>query len=326
MINFVTTANHDHTLRHVMRSLVWGRCRIWHYEQLFRRRTLPTGTWIFTDHERLSAFELSLAATIAHRLEKKRARVLNHPAKVSSRYQMLLDFQREGINSFGVWRCESKPRPGSFPVFIRSTYDHHRPRSKLIADQASLDEHLATMRQKGISLIGLLVVEYAGTEVSPGVWERYATYRVGNQIIAHHKAIDHGWIVKDGVDAASLDKPTWDDFVRREREFVFENRYEETLRRAFELAGIEYGRADFAIVDGSVQIYEINTNPTHRPWQRLFAETHPDRRDTQRFSETRLMDAICSLHASSRRRVELKSWALKRQRFPQNWSCGLMRP
>ncbi len=30
--------------------------------------------------------------------------------------------------------------------------------------------------------------------------------------------------------------------------------------RAFDLANIEYGRADYGMVDGAVQIYEINTN------------------------------------------------------------------
>jgi hypothetical protein len=30
----------------------------------------------------------------------------------------------------------------------------------------------------------------------------------------------------------------------------------------FDLAGIEFGRADFGLVGGQVQLYEINTNPT----------------------------------------------------------------
>ena len=31
--------------------------------------------------------------------------------------------------------------------------------------------------------------------------------------------------------------------------------------RVFDLAGVSYGRADFGLVQGKVQVYEINTNP-----------------------------------------------------------------
>ena len=34
------------------------------------------------------------------------------------------------------------------------------------------------------------------------------------------------------------------------------------LTRAFALAGIDFGRADYGVVGGRVQIYEINTNPS----------------------------------------------------------------
>jgi hypothetical protein len=46
--------------------------------------------------------------------------------------------------------------------------------------------------------------------------------------------------------------------------------YSETVWRAFEIASIAYGRADFGIADGRVQIYEINTNPSVKP-----GENHP---------------------------------------------------
>ena len=37
------------------------------------------------------------------------------------------------------------------------------------------------------------------------------------------------------------------------------------LKKVFDLANIEYGRADFGIYQGRVQIYEINTNPNLAP-------------------------------------------------------------
>ena len=36
----------------------------------------------------------------------------------------------------------------------------------------------------------------------------------------------------------------------------------DVIRRAFDIARIDFGRVDFSIVNGRVEIYEINTNPT----------------------------------------------------------------
>jgi len=46
-----------------------------------------------------------------------------------------------------------------------------------------------------------------------------------------------------------------------EQNFVLENWHADVLGQVFGIAGIEYGRADFGIVGGRVQVYEINTNP-----------------------------------------------------------------
>ncbi len=42
---------------------------------------------------------------------------------------------------------------------------------------------------------------------------------------------------------------------------ILTNPHSAHLMRAFEIAGIEYGRADFGFRDGRIQIFEINTNP-----------------------------------------------------------------
>lgn len=54
-----------------------------------------------------------------------------------------------------------------------------------------------------------------------------------------------------------------------EHRFVTEHTFAEAMRPVFDLAGIEYGRVDFGVVDGRPQIYEINSNPDlklrHKP-------------------------------------------------------------
>jgi hypothetical protein len=52
----------------------------------------------------------------------------------------------------------------------------------------------------------------------------------------------------------------YDDELR----IVQDNPYGSAVTKAFEIAGIEYGRVDFGIVGGEPQIYEINTNPHHK--------------------------------------------------------------
>src|SRR5690606_36355005 len=65
-----------------------------------------------------------------------------------------------------------------------------------------------------------------------------------------------------GNPEAVCDDDHWRRLRTEERDFVCAEGDPFGLMAAFEAGGIEFGRADFGIVDGRVQIYEINTNPT----------------------------------------------------------------
>jgi hypothetical protein len=324
LINFVTTRSHAYTVRHLVRQL--GNARRWSYERLFRQKELRSGTWIFTDHERLSSFEIALAAKVANKLERGGARVLNHPAHVRGRHDLLKALNAAGINRFSAWRCESQPRPNAFPVFIRNEFDHLSADLELIADQQGLDATLRKMSQTGIPLAGKLVIEYAGQEVSPGVWQRFATYRVGDRLIAHHNVVDFRWAAKDVQDMPRLlAHPMLATFTENERRFVSGNMHDEALRQAFDLAGIDYGRADFSLVDGHPQIFEINTNPAHASHRTLYRDTHPERVETQRFAEDRLYEALRATDTPVGARIVLDDPALKPQQVFRRHFLGLKR-
>ncbi|TPM41882.1 hypothetical protein [Mesorhizobium sp. B2-3-4] len=324
MINFVTTRSHGYTVRHLVRQL--GNACHWSYERLFRQKSLRSGTWVFTDHERLSSFEIALAAKVANRLQRGGARILNHPAHVLGRHDLLKALNAAGINHFSAWRCESGPRPNTFPVFIRNEFDHLSADLELIADQPALDAQLSRMKEDGIPLAGKLVIEYAGQEVSPGVWQRFATYRVGHRLIAHHNAVDFRWAAKDVKDTQRLvAHPMFSAFLENERRFVEGNLYEDVLRRAFDLAGIDYGRADFSLVDGRPQIFEINTNPAHGSHAVIYRETHPQRADTQRLSEDRLYAALRAVNSAAGNRIALDDPALVPQQAFRRLFTGLKR-
>lgn len=313
MIHFVTTRDHGTTLRHLIARLGDHACRQWSYETLFACRRLPRGTWIFTDHERLSAYELALAARIAHHLEQGGARVLNHPARVARRFDLLARLKAAGINGFSAWRAESAPQPLSFPVFIRTEYEHKMRQARLIHSQAKLEDELAGLQRGGHSLVGRLVIEYAGDEVSPGVWQRLQTYCVGGAIIAHTNVVGFHWVVKDVRDKERLEKhPCFDRFIAQEHAFISQNLYADVLRRAFALAGIEYGRADFALVGGRPQIYEINTNPTQADHAKLFRDIHPRRAAIQKFSEDAMQAALLATDSGGGQAIRIKDGLLKR--------------
>lgn len=324
MINFVTTRSHGYTVRHLVNQL--GNARHWSYERLFRQKELHSGTWVFTDHERLSNFEIALAAKVANRLERGGARVLNHPAHVLSRHDLLKALNGAGINRFSAWRCESQPRPNSFPVFIRNEFDHLSADLELIADQPALDSTLSRMRKNGIPLAGKLVIEYAGQEVSPGIWQRFATYRVGHRLIAHHNVVDFRWAAKDVQDKQRLAAhPMFETFLENERRFVEGNMHEGVLRQAFDLAGIDYGRADFSLIDGRPQIFEINTNPAHGSHNTIYRETHPQRVETQRLAEDRLYAALRDANLPAGARIALDDPALFPQQAFRRLFTGLKR-
>lgn len=324
MINFVTTRSHGYTVRHLVRQL--GNARRWSYERLLPKKRLRAGTWIFTDHERLSDFEIALAAKLANKLEQGGARVFNHPARVRGRYELLKALHEEGINRFCAWRCESRPKPTSFPVFIRNEFDHLSSDLELIADQNSLDIRLAQMMEQGVPLAGKLVIEYAGQEVSPGVWQRFSTYRVGDRLIAHHNVVDFRWVAKDVEDEGRLlTHPMLPTFIESERRFVAGNLHEDVLRRAFDLAGIDYGRADFSLLDGRPQIFEINTNPAHASHRTLYKETFPARVATQRLAEERLYDALRAADLPNGPLIALDDPALRRQQAFRRLFLGLKR-
>jgi hypothetical protein len=102
----------------------------------------------------------------------------------------------------------------------------------------------------------LLIVEYCAEPLADGLFRKLAAYRVGPRVFQANSVHDRQWWVKHGATGIASDA-----HYEAERRLIDENPYADVLLRVFELAGIEYGRADFGIVDGQPVIWEINTNP-----------------------------------------------------------------
>jgi hypothetical protein len=226
------------------------------YHWALRQTKLPRATYIFTDFDRLGPWELELAARLRNLLVMAGVRTLNDPGRARQRFSMLKILQAKGINDFRVWRPEDNEEPEGFPVFLRTQSAHrgvigdllHTPEDARLALQAALSE--------GYTLKDLMFVEYCAEELKPGLFRKLAGFKIGDQMVPALCVHEDHWAAKYGA-IGIAGQELYDD----EADIVRTNRYGEALRPAFEAAHIDYGRADFGIVKGKPQIYEINTNP-----------------------------------------------------------------
>jgi hypothetical protein len=260
MIVFVTTPDNQSTVH----PLVTGELgealpviRVAHYDGILSRTELFRATFVFADIERLAPWEQRLAAAAYRDLRAAGLTCLNDPARIMGRFELLRTLHRAGINPFNVYRAEDDPKPARFPVFIRGENDHG-PTSALIGDQSALDRELVGLRDSGTPLRGLLVIELCAEPVMPGVWRKFGTFRVRRDMHVDHAVLEDNWHVKYGK--------VRDDYpyvlFEQEHDAIIGNHCAPEITRAFDLSGIEYGRADHGAVEGRQVIYEINTNPT----------------------------------------------------------------
>ncbi|AVX02711.1 hypothetical protein MXMO3_00163 [Maritalea myrionectae] len=231
------------------------------YNWLFRTRRLPGATYIFTFIDRLDPSERRLAGKIYRHINQlgDGFKALNDPTRVKNRYQLLRALFQAGVNDFDVHLAAESPHPKRFPVFIRRISQSLPPLTDLVADQANLDRIISELQAAGEPLDDLMVIEFCAAEIAPGIFQKYSAYRAGDQVSMNYTIFESNWQVKIGqidiVDPVFYDK---------EAEDLEQNAYAEIAGQVFDIAQIEYGRADFGLVDGRPQFYEINFNPEFR--------------------------------------------------------------
>lgn len=316
MICFIATAAYFKPLAALVKGIETPlpACCIMSYDQLFSATRLHAGTYVFTDLERLSNQELLLASAHFRTMRATAGfTVLNDPARVETRYALLRSLFDAGINRFDVYRADGRPRPARFPVFVRAESTHDSADTSLLMDQSMLDAALTAFPEAGEPLRGLLVIEYAAQPLDGSLFRRWAAFCIGGRIHLDHVVTEKSWNVKYGEPGLVPEAVYADDAAA-----IRENRFHDVLTRAFAIAGIDYGRADFGIVDGQAQIYEINTNPTistrfdHFSPSRREAYDHARARfaenlraiDSPRGQRRRDIDVDCQARRFSRSRME----------------------
>ena len=319
MIVLITTRGNGKTLRSLAEGsfgVTTPKFRIIHYERLFGAWRVPRATYIFGDLERLAPWELRLAADLYRTMQEAGLRCLNDPAKAMSRFELLTVLHSAGRNPFAVYRADDEPEPRRFPVFIRSEHNHQEPGSRLFRDQEELVEALGERRAAGIPLRGLLVVEQAAETYSDTLWAKWGTWRIGNEMIVEHIAVDDTWLVKIGDHEKITDAITAD-----EHDAVASNRFADDIEAAFKLGEIEFGRADHGSFDGKTIVYEINTNPYSGPFR---ADKRPLRKETQMIARGRIAEALSGIDEAAGGYVRLPSTPARRR--IRWWRPGFVTP
>jgi hypothetical protein len=216
----------------------------------------PTGHWIFSDVDRLTATQREEAARFRDLLRVSGAAtsIHNDPLATMGRYELLRTLRERGRNDFDVYRLTESRRPSRYPVFLRTDAEHSGAETPLLDDAAAFDAALAELDRTGRTREGRLAVEFHAERDERGLYRKYSVWCVGGRIVPGHLFFGPQWMLKEPVvvDVESL---------RIEGRFFDENPHAEALADAFRIGRIDYGRADYGVVGGRVQIYEINSNP-----------------------------------------------------------------
>lgn len=259
MIHYLVTAEHPYTVDAYLAS--WGRAmapmvNVLTYEELPAADDLADGAFVFSDLERLGdgqrADATALWDTLAARGE--RVRLLNHPQQAMMRYELLRALKDVGMNLFNVFRPSEPLHDLEFPVFLRPEVEHHGAYTGLIGDFDQLEVELRKQEEQGRSRDDLLIVEFCDTSAGTGRFQKYGAFCVGGTVVPRHVYGRSEWMIKE---PAELD----DAEARFELKYLHENPHGERLQDLFAMARIDYGRVDYALKDGQMQVWEINTNP-----------------------------------------------------------------
>lgn len=262
MIHYLVTADHDYTLRWFLRD--WApalrpRLRIWHYERRPWRRGIPPGAYIFADLERLTDAERAEAGALHARLLAAGPgyRVLNDPLRTFRRYELLQALAARGWNPFRAFRSTEPLENLRFPVFLRQESAHEGNLTPLLRDPAELAAALARVRgeRRDLDAHDILVVEFQETVGSDGVYRKFSAARVGDRVFPRHLFFSRAWVQK----YPDLIEP---GLVAEEIAYIERFPHAERVRAIFELARVDFGRIDYAVADGGIVTWEINTNAT----------------------------------------------------------------
>lgn len=265
MILYFVTSREAYTIEKYLaeRGRAWqGRIKTLHYERLPHIRGFPTATYIFSDLDRLTKAQRLMVRNLSVELTRvvPELPILNDAASFIGRYDLLKLLYDSGINSYRAYRPYELSEDISYPVFLRIERDHMGPRSGLLKNREELDLAITEAIMAGVWPSNLMVVEFCDTSDKFGVFRKYSVTRFGDHYMSRHMVLGKDWVQKVPRKQHGISWPT--EWLNEEKRFLETNPHLNQVRRVFELAKIDYGRIDYGVLDGRVQVWEINLNPS----------------------------------------------------------------
>lgn len=255
MINFFV--KHDYTVRPFL--LHWPNkverfFRIIPYKNLARIRTVQPGTYLFSDLERLLPQELrqveKFCDLIASELSPEL--IINRPKGLLRRYELLRLLSHRGINHFRTFPFDHPGKEIRYPAFLRLANDHNGPLTGLLNTPEDHRQALKKAVAESKNPKEIITTEFCDTCGSDGLYRKFSAFRIGDRIIPGHIIFSTDWVTKDRDPEPLRDE---------ERDYLTCNPHRDRLMHIFECAGIAYGRIDYGLREGNIQVWEINTNP-----------------------------------------------------------------
>ncbi|MCE5212722.1 MAG: hypothetical protein LLG40_14365 [Deltaproteobacteria bacterium] len=256
MINIFISKHHTYTIKPFLKT--WphkaASCiRLVYYQDLHRIQNVTPGLFVFADIDRLTKKQRQLAEMLCQKISDVSGNnLLNNPAKVLSRCQLLTLLWEKGINQYRVHSLSEAEKSMRYPVFIRRANDHYGSLTGLIVNKENYYDQYRRLKKRGEDPEQMIAVEFCDTRDKEGFFRKYSAFRIGDRIIPGHIIFSREWVTKD--------MPP-EPLREEEKQYLEDNPHQNELKKIFDLANIEYGRIDYGLFNGKIQVWEINTNP-----------------------------------------------------------------
>lgn len=264
MIYFFCTRRNSSPIVQYLRAIWPGgtgaRIEVVHYEDIARFGGRG-GLVVFSDVELLAEDQRAAAAALHARLvaEPGRFRVWNNPSRSARRMDVLDTLAAAGTNRFRAFRAGGDlPADLRYPVFVRDEHEHTGALTALLRDGKELDAALAGLRAGARKEGPLLVVEYLAYASADGYFRKYSVFRFGGRLVPKHVLFSDNWMLK----VPDYERFIGADWLDEETLYLKECGERGQVEDIFDRFAVDYGRIDYAVVNGRVQVFEINTNPT----------------------------------------------------------------
>jgi len=237
------------------------RVRLCTYESLTPDLEVTGGAHIFSALDQLGAGGRAAVAALHDRLSERfpADRLLNHPRRVARRYELLTKLFDAGINGFRAHRAAEGLEAVRFPVFVREESGHSGALTALLGSRREIARALRALRARGYRVADLLVVEFCDVSDSEQRFRMASACKVGEHIVPAFLISGRNWMLKWN------ESDHGEQAMQENLDYLLGNPHEAWLRRIFALAAVDYGRIDYGVRGGTLQVWEINLNPTIGP-------------------------------------------------------------